>query len=338
QIYFELGEPKHAQTGGTRGDLAIKEVITWRRGTYRFKDQKTTDMRSCEQDLYTTVQDGVALFDQLSHLERAGLTYESLLVLKHQKLSETELRLMLSKGHPLDFDWQRDIYEMLRKKRTFTDLLRDRPMDMVEWAPLLFNFLQCGLLELKEPAIERGDALAFLQERQESIKEFKYQFKRHESGIYTSEAIFFLLEYEYYRFEAYDWPMSLIIFEMNKKKESGFGGDMLPLPILQNAAARIGVVKRPLDTLGHFEMLEYALLLPNTKPVKAVFIANRILDALTNIPLTKGFDSRNLLIHFGVAGLPENGDDLATLINSARAAKDEAKGGTFPIVLARTRK
>ena len=338
QVYFEIGEPKHAQTGGTRGDQAIKEVVTWRRGEYKFQDSKKTEMRSCEQDLETSVAEGVALLDQLRHLEKAGLTYESLLVLKHKELSETELKLMLSKGHPLDFAWQHDIYNLLRKKRTFTDLLRDRPMDLNHWAPLLFNFLHCGLLELKEPSIERGNALSFLQEAQEAVQNFKSNFTRPETGILTSEAMYYFLEYEYYRYEAYDWPLSLVLFEMSKKRVAGSGGDFLPSNILNQVARRINLVKRPLDLLGHFETLEFALLLPNTKPTRAVFIANRIMDAVTNAPLSKEIDAKSLQLYFGVAGLPADGDDLATLISKARDAKVEAREGTFPIVLSRTKK
>jgi diguanylate cyclase (GGDEF)-like protein len=107
---------------------------------------------------------------------------------------------------------------------------------------------------------------------------------------------------------------------------------------LQTAAMRIGLVKRPLDTLAHFYGQDFAIMMPNTKASQAAFVANRVLDALTVTPLAPGIDKANLSLAFGVANLPSDGEDLESLIQSAVNAHDEAKKGTFPIVLARTSK
>lgn len=339
QVYFVDGTPKHAQAGASRGDAAIKEVVTWRKGDYKFHPKKVTDMTSCEKSLQVSIMEGTALLEQLRHLEAAGLVYESQLVLKQKNLGDTELKLMLSKGHPLDFEWQKQIYEMLKKKRTFTDLLRDRPMDMAQWAPLLFNFLYCGIMDIKEPASARGGALDFLGEGKQTVQALRYNFIKPDTGILSWEAMLYYMEYEYYRFEAYSWPLSFIMFEMNKRRaDMGYGVDALPPHVINAAALRIELVKRPLDSLGHFESTEYGLLLPNTRPSQAAFVANRILDALTTTPLAPDVDRRNLLLSFGVAGLPSDGDDVLSLIEAARTAKNEAREGTFPIVLSRSRK
>lgn len=339
QIYFVDGVPKHAQADSSRGDAAIKEVVTWRKGDYKFHPKRVTEMTSCEKSLQNSIMEGTALLEQLRHLEGAGLVYESVLVLKQKNLGDTELKLMLSKGHPLDFEWQKQIYEMLKKKRTFTDLLRDRPMDIGQWAPLLFNFLYCGILEIREPSSARGGALDFLGEGKQNVQALKYNFIRPDTGILSWEGLLYFMEYEYYRYEAYSWPLSFILFEVSKRRmDGGFGTEPLPPHVVNTAALRIELVKRPLDALGHFEATEYGLLLPNTRPSQAAFIANRILDALTNTPLAGDVDRRNLILSFGVAGLPSDGEDLLSLIEAARLAKNEAREGTFPIVLSRTRK
>lgn len=339
QVYFVEGVPKHAQAGATRGDTAVKELVTWRTGTYKFHTKTFTEMRSCERPLQASIMEGAALLNQLKHLQEAGLVYESQLVLKQKNLSDTELKLMLSKGHPLDFDWQKQIYEMLKRKHTFTDLLRDRPMEMSQWAPLLFNFLYCGLMDVKEPSVNRGGALDFLGDFKQSVQALRFNFVRPESGLFTPEAVFYFLEYEFYRFEAYNFPLSLILFEMSKKRlDGGLGADFLPSHAVNTAALRIELVKRPLDLLGHFDANEYCLILPNTKPSQAAFVANRILDALTNTPLAPDVERRNLKLAFGISGLPSEGEDLSALLETARAAKNEATEGTFPIVLSRTRK
>lgn len=338
-VFFVDGAPRHAQVGATRGDDALKELITWRRGSYSFKPNKITDMVSCERSLQASIMEGTALLDQLRHLEEAGLVYESMLVLKQKNLGETELKLLLSKGHPLDFQWQKDMYELLKRRRSFTDLLRDKPMEMAQWAPLLFNFLYCGILEIKPPTHARAGALDFLGEGKQAIQALKYNFQRPDTGIYSAEALLYFMEYEYYRFEAYNWPLAFILFEASKRKSEGsIATEMLPAGVITTAARRIELVKRPLDSLGHFEGTEFGIILPNTRPSQAAFVANRILDALTNTPLANDLDRRNLVLSFGIAGLPSDGDDLPTLIESARAAKNEAKEGTFPIVLSRNLK
>jgi hypothetical protein len=340
-VYFENGIPKDAQTSGSRGDDAIKELVTWRRGTFVFKSGVRTEMSSVEKSLQTSVMEGIALLDQLKHLEKSGLVYESVLVQRQKNLGDPELKLMLAKGVPLDFGSQKEVYETLKHKKTFTDLLRDKPMEQAQWAPLLFNLLYCGLIEIKAPTTARGGALDFLGENKQIIQNLAYNFIRPDTGIMSWEAILYFMEYEFYRYEAYSWPMSLVVFEMNLRR-GGQGGmqesEPLPPQALNTAAMRIGLVKRPLDLLGHFEARDFAILMPNTKASQAAFVANRILDSLTVTPLAPGIDRANLALCFGVANLPSDGEDLENLVNAASSAKAEAREGNFPIVLARTGK
>jgi hypothetical protein len=340
-VYFENGIPKDAQTSGSRGDDAIKELVTWRRGTFVFKSGVRTEMSSVEKSLQTSVMEGIALLDQLKHLEKAGLVYESVLGQKQKNLGDPELKLMLAKGVPLEFIVQKEVYETLKHKKTFTDLLRDKPMEQAQWAPLLFNLLYCGLIEIKAPTTTRGGALDFLGENKQIIQNLAYNFIRPDTGIMSWEALLYFMEYEYYRYEAYSWPMSLVIFEMSLRRGGGQGNqetEALPPQALNTAAMRIGLVKRPLDLLGHYEARDFAILMPNTKASQAAFVANRILDSLTVTPLAPGIDRANLALCFGVANLPSDGEDLENLVHAASSAKAEAREGNFPIVLARTGK
>ena len=293
-------------------------------------------MSSVQGQLPAIISDGQTLLDQKRHLKRAGLGFESYLIRKHKNLSETELKLMLMKGAAIDFEFQKPIYEYLRYKRTFTDLLRDHPMDSTTWTSLLFNFISCGLIDIKEPDTIRDAVLDFLGEDKEHVRKFANQFIRPETGMYSYDAFLFFLEYEFYRFEAYNWPLSLVLFELQRKRQDGSGGtDLLTGQASNTAATRINLIKRPLDTLAHFQTLELALLLPNTKGSSATWIANKIYESLTATPLAKDIDRNTLSIAFGIASLPADGDDLQALITAAQRAKHEAKVGTFPVVLSR---
>lgn len=338
EVYFEHGMAKHAGTPTEYGDGAIKELVTWEKGTYIFTPNAKTDMRSVDESLDKIISDGVLLLDQKRHLKRAGLAYESYLVRLHKNLSDTELKLMLTKGAPLDFDFQRDIYHYLRHKRTFTDLLRDKPMDSSKWTALLFNFLSCGLIEIKQPDAIKGSALDFLGEARAHVQAIHESFIRPETGVYTYPALMYFMEYELHRYEAYNYPLSLIVFEIKNKRDGTTASDVLTSQAAIIAAMRIDLVKRPLDVLGHFEAVDYGLLLPNTTGSSAAFVANRILEALTATPLIKGVDRNTLEMAFGVASLPADGDDMESLVMSAKSAKSKAKSGHFPIVLSRSSK
>ncbi|HEY9676696.1 MAG TPA: DUF4388 domain-containing protein [Drouetiella sp.] len=338
EVFFEMGKPRHASTPTEYGDEAIKELVTWEKGTYAFTNNARTEMRSVDEGLTKIIADGVLLLDQKRHLKRAGLGYESYLIRLHKNLSDTELKLMLTKGAPLDFDFQKDIYQYLRHKRTFTDLLRDKPMDSGKWTALLFNFLSCGLIEIKQPDAIKGSALDFLGDARGQVQAIHESFIRPETGVYTYPALMYFLEYEMHRFEAYNFPLSLIVFEIRHRREGTSAADVLTSEAATIAAMRIDLVKRPLDVLGHFETVDYGLLLPNTTGSSAAFVANRILESLTATPLIKGVDRNSLELAFGVSCLPADGDDLESLVMAAKSAKKRAKSGQFPIVLSRSKK
>lgn len=340
-IFFVDGIPKHATTPSAYGDGAIRELCTWEKGTYIFKRELKTDMRSVDGRLDTIIAEGLAMLDQKRHLKKSGLGYESYLIRKHKQMGEAELKLMLSRGAPIDFAYQRKIWDYLKHKRTFTDLLRDHPMDSTTWTSLLFNFLSCGLMEIRAPETVKTGALDFLGDAAAHVKTLTDTFNRPETGIYSYAALLVFLQYEYARFEAYNWPLSLVLFEIQYKRQDGTGGsDLLAGEAVNMAAMRIGIIKRPLDTLGHFETLDYALVLPNTSGASAAWVANRIYESLTATPLGKGLDRNTLSIAFGIASLPADGDgdDLESLVLAARAAKVKAKTGTFPVVLSRSSK
>jgi GGDEF domain-containing protein len=209
-------------------------------------------------------------------------------------------------------------------------------MDSTMWTTVLYNFLSCGLIELKAPDAVQGSPLDFLPEAQGELQAINESFVRAETGLYSYAAFLYFMEYEYYRHEAYNQPLSLILFEVQRKRQDGSGGtDMLTGQAANVCAQRIKMIKRGLDTLGHIETLEYGLLLPNTSGSSAAWVANRIYESLTATPLIKDIDRNVLSLAFGIASLPADGDDLQALVLAARTAKHQAKNGSFPVVMSR---
>ena len=347
EIYFLNGVAMYAHVAGILGDSAVRELITWRKGTFAFFHDEKTEVRNVLKPLMDTVMEGIALLDKKKHLERMGLTTDAYLVKKARNMTDTEVRLMLSKGEPINMDLQLAVFKTIGHKYSLNDLLRDKPMESADWIPIIFNFLTCELIDIKPPDAVKVGALDFLGDGKKEVDKLLESMLREETAVLSYSAFLLYLQHEFYRFEAYGWPLSLILFEMNRKKEYDTNQkrgdlqtmfDVLPPSAVQNAAKRIEMVKRPLDILGHYEMLEYALLLPNTRTASAAYVANRILQTLTVTPLIKNLDKKSLKLAFGVANLPADGDTVQQLLAAARKAKDRAVEANFPLIISKSYK
>ncbi|MCC7528982.1 MAG: DUF4388 domain-containing protein, partial [Candidatus Melainabacteria bacterium] len=140
EIYLLNGTAMYAHVAGILGDNAVRELITWRKGSFAFFPDEKTEVRNVMKPLMETVMEGIALLDKKKHLERMGLTSDAYLVKKGRNLGDTEVRLMLSKGEPINMDLQLQVFKIIGHKYSLNDLLRDKPMESADWIPIVFNF------------------------------------------------------------------------------------------------------------------------------------------------------------------------------------------------------
>jgi GGDEF domain-containing protein len=334
-IFFVSGEPQHAATTANSGDHAVSEIASWQKCSFRFFLDERTGIRSINESLDHGIMDGLALLDKKKHLDSAGLTLESYLVKKQKKVSDSELKVFLMKSADVDIAVQIEVYRKLGARCTLADLLRDRPMESALWIKILFNFLTCGLIEIKPPDATVRGLLDFMGDAKASVQAVENLCLRPETGIYTYPALLYFLQYEFFRFEAYNWPVTLVVMELSKRsQELQSGMDLIGQQEAAIALKRIELLKRPLDILGHFETLNYALLLPNTRASQGAYLANRCLQAITSVPISTGLDKRNVHVAFGIASIPTDADDIEQLLIAAKGALSKATEGDFPIVVA----
>jgi hypothetical protein len=283
--------------------------------------------------------EGNSLLDQRNHLERAGLTYESFLVKKHKHLGETEVKVFLTKGSNVDIDFQIKIYQAIGARCTLFDLLRDHPMERSVWVPLIFNFITCGLIEIKPPDLSLVDLFDFLGDEKAALDMVSNSLTRPETGILSYPSFLYFVRHEFFRFEVYGWPLAIVLFEISKRSSQMEGKlDLVGPRESLVAIQRIELLKRPLDLICHFETTGYALLLPNTVDSSGAFLANRIMQALTAAPLSTSLDKKHLHLAFGVASIPADADSIELLIKSAKEALTRARNGDFPVVIAHRQK
>lgn len=322
-VYFNDGNPVHAATAESTGDQAIVEMITWEEGTFQFFPNEQTNESSVKRRVDSILMEGVTLLDQNKFVKEQGVKPQSYLFRKNAQLTEEQFKEALTRGAPLDFETQKKFYSIVDGASPFVEILRRMPMIKIEWVPIMFNMLACGLLGVSDtpPA---GVSVAPLL----SIPPFEIDraaiagvhrtLVRPETNVFTYPAFLYFLEQEFGKCAAMGMPLSLCVFEMNLR----VGNELQPMPLnfAKEVLKRMETVKRPFDTLGHFETFQYALFMPNTPGKGAKVFGVRLMEILANdppIPRVAG----TAVIRMGVAAAPEDTMDLPLLLSAAREAK-----------------
>jgi GGDEF domain-containing protein len=338
EVYFQEGIPLHCLLNNNTGDTAIIELITWQQGEFRFWQDEKCMERTVNKRLDNMLMEGVALLDQTKYLETAGLKFESCLVKKNAMISEEEFAARVNKGTPIGLPQQLDFYELIDNRNSLFELLRNRPMHKTQWVPILFNLVSCGLVQITDqaPTQNRLAKLKSLGVDESAVQQVVKNLIRPETGILTYPAFIYLLDQEYLRYEHFNFPFSLIIFSIGQRKGGADGlVEALQMLAVRRAMQRIGLVKRAVDMLGHYETFDYGMLLPNTNSTAASALAQRIADVLREAPLSSDMDSRSLALAFGVATVPEDCQELDRVVLLARKARDKSKFTQQRVVLAR---
>jgi hypothetical protein len=335
KLYFVDGALTHAEIKDTIGDDAVIDFITWTAGEFRFWPDETSSEKTVNRRLEGMLMEGVSMLDQLKYLESANLKMESCLVKRNAIISEQEFAARLSKGAPIGLQPQLDLYEQIDNRSTLFDILRKRPLKKTEWVPIMFNLLTCGLVQVTDQQASRSGNMRSIGIDEATLQSVTKHLIRQESGIMTFPAFLYFLDQEYLRYEYFNFPLSLIVFSLGNR-QGGQGGPVEALQMLavKRAMQRISLVKRPIDLIGHYEMFDYAVLLPNSNAKAAAALAHRIVDVLREAPLTADLDPRSLVFAFGVAGVPEDCQELDKLLEAAKTARDASKQSQR-IVLAR---
>lgn len=323
-IFFADGLPVHAVSPETKGDTAITEIITWEEGQFHFIPNELTEERTVNRRLDALLMEGVAMLDQSKYLTERGCKLESFIMKIHPQLTEEQFREAVSKGAPLDLELQKRFYAAIDNRSTLLDVLRRRPMNKVEWMPVMFNLLSCNLVNVVDapPAGGRASLLQAVAIDRPAIQSVVRTLSRPETGVFNYPAFLYFLEQEYFKCAAMGVPLSVVLFEMKVKY-----GDLLeamPTNHVREAAKKIEATMRAFDVLGHFETFDFGLFLPNTYSKSAKLFCQRINEVLNAEQLIPGPPSQ-VAVTFGIASAPEDTQDLGVLLSAAREARNRAR-------------
>jgi GGDEF domain-containing protein len=333
-VYFDGGNPVHAVQGDSVGDLALIELLSWQTGQFRFHANERTSERSVKNRLDTLLMEGMTFADQSYFLEQNGLNLSCYPIRKKPGLRQKEFEEIVRSGPPVNMSHALNLYHYIDDTVPLIELLRIAPLHKTEWVPLLFNFINTELIVL---ATQPARSKIRLPENAPSLDMTAADAAirgclRSETGIFTPGAFLHFLRQEFLRFEAGGPPFSIVFMEARLVKKGGFS-TYLPEAGVRETIQRILSLIRPFETLAHFETFDFILLLPQTEARTAALVAQRLVLSLRTIPKVDW--ESDYAYWCGIASVPGDGKDAATLIAAALQAKVKAVETKTPVVMFR---
>jgi hypothetical protein len=332
EIWVDDGQPVHATTEGCKGEAALMELLTWDSGKFQFFPAEKTSERTILKRLDNLLMESSPLIDQYRYLNHTGITMDSYLIRKHQNLSEAEFEQRIARGAKADVLKQKQFYQAIDHQINLFEILRKMPLAKIDWIPIVYNLVVCDLVSVSAVATQgqKTTPIEAMGMDRSAVQIMMMGVYRAETELIQYPVILYFLEQEFFRWEHAGTPFSIITFEMCRRTAGGI--EQLTLPAVREAVKRINTVKRNVDLFSHFETSGFMLVLPFTKVQAAELVAKRIVEVLRDSSLGGELDSQNLALAFGIAGVPEDCQDLGLMLNAARQAINQAKQSGTPVV------
>ena len=323
-VWFHDGVPLHCVMRNSEGDNALIELVSWEDGQFHFFPEPKVDKKTVNKRFEFLLMEGATFQDQHNALLKHNLSMDSFLVRKHAALTEKEFEDIVNKGAPVDMGLQKKIYVAVDNKSSLFEILRSMPLGKVEWVPILFNLVTCGLIEFKkESQAQSGTQGKRIIVDWSQTAGVEKLLTRQDTGLYNFPAFLYFLEREYCRFDRFGRPFSVIIFNAGVSSTNIPQGapaaslEPLPAKAIRAMGESIGRIKRQVDLLGHFQIVYYGLVLPETDKKQAQNFAYRLSEILGEISRTESIGGY-LNINIGVASVPEDCRDLNDLLTIAK--------------------
>ncbi len=159
-----------------------------------------------------------------------------------------------------------------------------------------------------------------------AIESVMMSLRRHDTGLFIYPAFLYFLEEEFFRIYRAKGVMSVLLFEMREVViiDGNVRRKALSPDAVADAAIRISSKKRHTDIVAHYEGYDFGIILPSTKSSGARVFVQKILKALTDLPLA-GTDGKQISFAFGVASIPEDFVNINSMLGAAELAMNYAR-------------
>lgn len=254
---------------------------------------------------------------------------DSILARSESGLSETQFEEKLARAVPIEMAKQKKFYHLIDNTTSLGELIAGEKLSRSLWVPLVYNLVSSGIVTILQPAARSklrqgksksgGSASEIdLGLNRTTIDSFARSHIYSDSGVISYVAFLYFIEQEYYRFECFRSPFSLVL--LRPKMRLYIGGEAqeqeVDKEMLQEVIGRVNLTKRKADLLAHYQNDSYALLLPHTNLQGVTAFAGRLVGALMSRPFAAGKnnEAKKLVLTVGIASLPENCEDWVSLV------------------------
>jgi len=324
QVFFNDGIAVHCQLKGVEGDAALIQLIGWEEGEFCFFPEPKTDLKTIKKRLDFLIMEGAQFIDQSKSLDSKGASFDAVVVRVHESLTEAEFEKLLSSGTGIDMVAQKRLYVAIDNRSTLFEILRNEHLAKTEWVPILFNLVNCGLVEFSHPQVVAKNKTTYQGIKVEwaQMRAAERALTMPETGLYTFPALLYFIDREYSRFERFKRPFSIVILKIGLLSKGnvapGSGNDytrLRPLPLLavKDLGKTISRIKRTIDILAHYQTFDYALLLPETGRQAAGNFIDRLADVL-KVTSLQDVGEETIDFAIGCASIPDDGNNLDTII------------------------
>lgn len=331
ELFFEDGTPVHATkedallvegASAQKGYDVVIESLLWKKGKFAFASKISAKEKTVSKRMDALLVEAAALRDQKQELEKRGFDDDAPIFKTNPNLSEKEFEAIVKAGGiPADLNAQKTIYSQLRPGECMHDFLVRMPMPMSVWLPALFNMTMQNVVSIQgkssQPEFKSTGAIDF------SIIDAAFdEILRPETDMLSYPLFLFFAQREHKLSSRTRTGYSVVIFDV---KQNG----LLPQgKHLRRVVKAFNQVKGELDLVGHFQTLEFGMILPFSNADKALGLCKSMVQALAALPPEEEEGDppaepqepeAPLKLSFGVVSVPEDSTDLTKAILLAQA-------------------
>ena len=333
-IFFDKGDPVHAEGTRGTGEDCLLQVICWMEGDFEFEPKLRTKQKTIVQPLESLILEGVLLHDNTTYLTSAGIRMNTILARMQPNLSELEFDQIVRSGAPSEARALKNFYLAVDGQRSVEEIISKLDLVRSVWVPICADLMRCNLIKLsasKKPPSERiMHGKLFDSSLAESAKN---GLTVQRTGIY-SYAAFLLLLTEILRC-ANDSPISVMVIDVHSTGTQGKVPTTLTDEEMKELAWRIDEACNFKGIVAHYDENEFAVILPGLVADKAARRADRLLKSLVSTGLQVASKSTNLVVSIGIACHPHDASDMGALLAEADRAREKARKSGSGVSLAK---
>ena len=146
------------------------------------------------------------------------------------------------------------------------------------------------------------------------------------TGIFNRRHFFDLAEERFARAQRNKTPLSALIVDLDHFKNfNDTYGHVVGDQVLHTAAQMMCSALREKDIIGRYGGEEFSIILPDTTNSAAIYVAERLLSQVADVPIETDAGNLTIQLSIGIAGMNKETSSLHALIVRADQALYIAK-------------